>query len=331
MNVGYFLPDYTAYSQLLGTFSGIAPIPVSHDKEDTTTAKHLRSQVKLHGMGAFLLSNPTNPTGYVVEGKELEEWVRVAREEHCLFIMDEFYSHYMYEPKLPNDKREVHTVSSAEFVDDVDADPICIINGLTKNWRLPGWRVCWIVGPKHCINCLGSVGSYMDGGAPHPLQRAALPLLQPAFVKEDILALQAHFRQKRDFMLTELAKLGIKCRRPDSTFYIWADVSGLPKPLNHGIIFFEHCIRYRVICVPGIFFDVNPFHRRRFNKSPFISFVRMSYGPAWQNLRLAIDGMKKLVGFAKAGSSAPLEEGRRASMIYNSQPPLPDKVKEYVF
>ena len=51
-------------------------------------------------------------------------------------LMDEFYSHYMYEADTSSG-RPFHTLSSAEFVDDVNKDPICIVNGFTKNWRLP--------------------------------------------------------------------------------------------------------------------------------------------------------------------------------------------------
>ena len=308
VNVGYFLPDYTAYTQLLSEFQGISPISVAHDHPDgvSTSASHLKAQIQQHGLGAFLLSNPGNPSGKPVEGAELGEYVRIARDEHCLFMMDEFYSHYMYEPGLPGDTRPFHTLSSAEFVHDVDRDPVVIINGFTKNWRLPGHRVCWVVGPKHCIEVLSSIGSYMDGGANNPLQKAALPLLEPGFVQADALALQAHFRAKRDYMLTELAALGIKARTPESTFYIWADVSGLPPPLNNGVIFFEYCIRHKVICVPGIFFDVNPFQRRHYSRSLYVNHLRMSYGPAWPNLKQAIAGMHEIVGLARAGQLPPL-------------------------
>ena len=192
-------------------------------------------------------------------------------------------------------------------MEDVDKDPICIINGFTKNWRLPGWRVCWVVGPKHCIDVLSSVGSFMDGGANNPLQKAAVPFLQPDFVVADALALQAHFRAKRDYMVKELGALGIKARVPEATFYIWADVSSLPPPLNNGVIFFEYCVRHKVIVVPGIFFDINPFHRRRFHKSPYIDHLRMSFGPAWPNLHQAIAGMKEFVEAARAGTLPPLE------------------------
>ena len=60
-----------------------------------------------------------------------------ARETECLMMMDEFYSHYIY----PEDENEWgKTVSSAEYVEDVNTDPIIIVDGLTKNWRCPGWR-----------------------------------------------------------------------------------------------------------------------------------------------------------------------------------------------
>ena len=58
----------------------------------------------------------------------------------------------------------------------------------------------------------------------------------------------------------------------------------------------------------GIFFDVNPFHRRRFHKSPYIDKLRMSYGPAWPNLKQAVKGMKEIIELAKAGRLPPLGE-----------------------
>lgn len=51
---------------------------------------------------------------------------------------------------------------------DVNEDPVVLIDGLTKNFRLPGWRVCWVVGPKNLISALSQSGSFLDGGASHP-------------------------------------------------------------------------------------------------------------------------------------------------------------------
>lgn len=95
-NVGYFLPEYTAYSQLLGMFADIAAMPVPHTSGHSfPPASTLRRSVHTLGLGVFLMSNPCNPTGAVLRGKHLSEYVEIAREESCLMFMDEFYSHYL--------------------------------------------------------------------------------------------------------------------------------------------------------------------------------------------------------------------------------------------
>lgn len=66
---------------------------------------------------------------------------------------------------------------------DVNEDPVVLIDGLTKNFRLPGWRVCWVIGPKNLVSALSQSGSFLDGGASHPLQAAAIPFLDKEYVK----------------------------------------------------------------------------------------------------------------------------------------------------
>lgn len=88
--------------------------------------------------------------------------------------------------------------------------PIVILDGLTKNFRLPGWRCCWVVGPKALIAGLSQAGSYLDGGASHPTQVAAIPLLEPERVQQDKIALQKCFKAKRDHVLKRLADIGLQ-------------------------------------------------------------------------------------------------------------------------
>ena len=59
------------------------------------------------------------------------------------------------------------SISSAEYVEDVNRDPVLILNGLTKAFRLPGWRICWILGPEDYINALSSAGSFWMVGQIH--------------------------------------------------------------------------------------------------------------------------------------------------------------------
>lgn len=89
-----------------------------------------------------------------------------------------------------------------------------LINGLTKGWRLPGWRIGWVVGPKNLISALSQSGSFLDGGASHVLQAAAVPLLDHEFVQKEKLALQKTFRLKRDYVLDRLKKIGLEVKVP---------------------------------------------------------------------------------------------------------------------
>jgi aspartate/methionine/tyrosine aminotransferase len=104
-------------------------------------------------LGALLLSNPCNPTGDEVFGADLQAWVQLSGELRCSLIFDEFYSHYLYgeaQSACRNGKGSAHsacTNSAARFVDDVNADPVLIVDGLTKNWRYPGLRLWCTLGP----------------------------------------------------------------------------------------------------------------------------------------------------------------------------------------
>jgi aspartate/methionine/tyrosine aminotransferase len=187
-------------------------------------------------------------------------------------------------------------VSSSLYVEDVNRDPILIVNGLTKNWRCPGFRICWTVAPERIVRMLSSAGSFLDGGANAPLQKLSLPLMELDFIRRDTWALQRHFRAKRDFLLQELDRMGIKVQwKPNATFYVWADLSSLPPPINDCLVFFEECCREKVICVPGVFFDVNPGGIRHITKSKCINHVRFSYGPPKENLYLGMQKVEQII------------------------------------
>src|SRR6187549_497768 len=106
--------------------------------------------------------------------------------------------------------------SAARYVEDVDLDPEVIFDGLTKNWRYPGWRVSWTLGPKRVIEALASAGSFLDGGGSRPLQRAALAVLTADHARVEADAIRATFRKKRDLMVDGLRALGVRLERaPD--------------------------------------------------------------------------------------------------------------------
>src|SRR5580658_6740463 len=118
INMGHFIPDYTAYEELLSVFKAFTSIPILLRAESgyKISPEDLKEEILGRGLSALLASNPCNPTGQLMEGAELAAWCDLARECQCSMIFDEFYSHYIYthgkatKPKM---------VSAAEFVDDV--------------------------------------------------------------------------------------------------------------------------------------------------------------------------------------------------------------------
>lgn len=132
VNVGYFLPEYTAYEQMLSVFKRFVPIPTTLEEDQNyhIDPDTIRKEIAGRGLAVIVASNPRNPTGQVIQDEELEKLVKVAKERHTTLVMDEFYSAYIYE------EEEGKTVSISQFVDDVNEDPVILIDGLTKNFRV---------------------------------------------------------------------------------------------------------------------------------------------------------------------------------------------------
>jgi aspartate/methionine/tyrosine aminotransferase len=293
INMGHFIPDYTAYEELLSVFKAFTPIPILLEAKNgyKIPVADLKEEILGRGLSALLVSNPCNPTGQLMEGQELSEWCALARECQCSMIFDEFYSHYLY---TNGTSKKPRMLSAAQFVEDVESDPIIVVDGLTKNWRYPGWRISWTLGPKAVIEAIASAGSFLDGGANHPFQNAALPLLEPKNAGAEILAIQKHFKKKRDLLLSRLKKMGITADAvPEGAFYVWANLSKLPPPLDDGMNFFRECLKEKVIVVPGVFFDVNPGNRRSLMR--FKNYCRISFGPEIEKLKLGLIAMERVI------------------------------------
>jgi N-succinyldiaminopimelate aminotransferase len=302
INLGHFLPDYTAYEELLDVFRLFSPIPILLEASQgyAFSVGDLRREILGRGLSAILASNPCNPTGKHVRGEELAAWVRTAEELDCTLLLDEFYSHYVYgmgavtsgdtpEPPAPME-------SAARYVEDVDRTPVVIFDGLTKNWRYPGWRVTWTVGPREVIDAVASAGSFLDGGGSKPMQRAAVPLLAIEHARAETAAIQTTFARKRDLLVAGLKRLGVTIdREPEGTFYVWGSVADLPEGLDDGHAFFRAALEHRVIVVPGEFFDVNPGKRRAHRASRFRQHVRFSFGPSEPVLTRALARLEAMV------------------------------------
>jgi aspartate/methionine/tyrosine aminotransferase len=331
--LGYFTPDYTAYEDLLTTFPRIEPVWIQLREENgyRIDPAELRERVDDESLDALLISNPCNPTGVVIAGDDLRAWVLLSRERGATLLFDEFYSHYVYKDSLPLLEGEgqgggervrsshssthrpvrshpsigsqpVRSVSAAEFVEDVNEDRVILFDGLTKCFRYPGWRIGWVVGPRDVIRTLTAAGSFLDGGASRPIQRAAIEVLEPSRADQETNAVRAHFAEKQQITVEMLSAAGVrfpvmeqsKNGQLTGTFYAWGSVADLPPPLDTGLGFMRAAFKHRVLTVPGEYFDVNP-HRQRVGDSYLNGFVRFSFGPPKDNLIAGLERLTEMI------------------------------------
>jgi aspartate/methionine/tyrosine aminotransferase len=294
-NLGHLIPDYTAYEDLLHYHvHRIRAVPLQTN-EDTAFHLHstkLAAMIAQHNLRSFLFSNPCNPTGNLVQGDELAAYIDVGRRANCWLLADEFYSHFVYDANGAPGKAPV---SAAAFVEDVDADPVIIVDGLTKNFRYPGLRIGWAVGPSSVIGRVARAASAIDGGPPVALQRAAVQVLAPDVADQETNALRSAFARKRNLMLSCLRDLGVRFENESlGTFYLWGNVRGLPAGLQNADMFFRAALQHKVMTVPGRFFDVNPGAAKR---PPLVDdgWVRFSFGPPESNIRLGLDRLTGMI------------------------------------
>jgi aspartate/methionine/tyrosine aminotransferase len=282
------LPDYAAYEDILDRFAPrIRPVGVAATVTDGEPAA-LVDAVTAVGLRALLISNPRNPTGEVIAGGALAALVKGATATGCALLFDEFYSHYVYgDGTAP--------VSAAAHIDDVDDDPVLLFDGLTKNFRYPGWRLGWVVGPAETVSVIERVGQAMDGGPSQVVQRAAVAALEPGRADAETAAVRAHFAAKRDATVEGLRAAGIRVDpEPAGTFYVWGCLAGLPEPLRDAHAFFHAALDHRVITVPGPAFDLDPGHTRG-DTGAFDSYVRFSYGPPMASVETGLQRLAALV------------------------------------
>ena len=113
VDVGYLLPDYAAYDDILDRNAPrISPVPCPPPATRSRRRRRRRA-------AALLLSNPRNPTGEVIAGDDLRAPGRRLRTPPGrALLVDEFYSHYVYEPR-PRGRfgPAARPVSAAEHVE----------------------------------------------------------------------------------------------------------------------------------------------------------------------------------------------------------------------
>lgn len=163
---------------------------------------------------ALVLINPNNPTGSVYPDEVLKELIQIARENNLIVFSDEIYDKILFDGAT-------HT-STASLADDL---LFITFNGLSKNYRLAGFRAGWMIisGAKHkakdYIEGLEMLAS-MRLCANVPSQHAIQTSLGGYQSIDDLVAPGGRIWEQRNIAYEALNAIpGISCTKPKGALY----------------------------------------------------------------------------------------------------------------
>jgi aspartate/methionine/tyrosine aminotransferase len=159
-----------------------------------------------------LLATPSNPTGTSIAPAELARIVDVVRDKGGVAIVDEIYQGLSYDPAF-------------EACALALGDDIISVNSFSKYFSMTGWRLGWLVLPQALVEPVERLAQNLYICASSVAQHAAIACFDAESLAE-CETRRAAFRERRDFIVPALQKLGLEVPVvPDGAFYVWADCS----------------------------------------------------------------------------------------------------------
>ena len=156
----------------------------------------------------LILPFPNNPTGAIMEKKDLEE-IREVILKHDLFVIsDEIYSELTYKGKH---------VSIASLPDMQERT--ILINGFSKAYAMTGWRLGYACGPSLILQQMRKIHQFCIMCAPTTSQYAAVEAIKNG--DEDVRMMCESYNQRRRFLMNAFKEMGLECFEPFGAFYVF--------------------------------------------------------------------------------------------------------------
>ena len=217
----------------------------------------------------LILSYPNNPTGAIMEKKDLEALSEVIIKHDLMVISDEIYSELTYNGKH-------HSIASLPGM----RERTVVINGFSKAFAMTGWRLGYAMGPAEIISMMIKLHQYCIMSAPTTAQYAAIEALRNG--DKDIEHMRNEYDMRRRFVVGSFNSMGLQCFEPYGAFYCFPCVK------STGLTSEEFCTKLlhskHVAIVPGdAFGDCGE------------GFVRVSYSYSLNHLTEAIGRIKEFL------------------------------------
>jgi len=161
-----------------------------------------------------IFNSPSNPTGMVYTGEEMEKIARIIEKHEGLFIIsDEIYEHIIFEGQHVS-------MASFSFIND----RVITVNGVSKAYAMTGWRIGYIGAPLWIAKACNKLQGQFTSGVCSIAQRAALAAIEGKSDSHQVM--KEAFQRRRDLICGLLKEIkGLKIRVPQGAFYVMPDIS----------------------------------------------------------------------------------------------------------
>ena len=226
--------------------------------------EHITDKTKL-----LVLPFPNNPTGAIMEQKDLEAIAKVIIEKDLYVLSDEIYSELTY-------KEDHVSIASIPGMQE----RTILINGFSKAYAMTGWRLGYACGPRKIIEQMTKLHQYAIMCAPTTSQYAAVEALRNG--DDDVAMMREAYNQRRRYLVHAFKEMGLECFEPYGAFYIFPCIK------EFGMTSEEFASRFlmeeKVAVVPGTAFG-----------NCGEGFLRISYAYSLENLKEALGRMQKFI------------------------------------
>ena len=262
-------PCYVSYEPC-AVMADAVPVIINlkHENEFRLTAEELEAAIT-DKTKILILAFPNNPTGAIMEKKDLEAIAEVIIKHDLYVISDEIYSELSY--------NEAH-VSIATLPGM--RERTIMINGFSKAYAMTGWRLGYACGPEIIMKQMTKLHQFAIMCAPTTSQYAAVEALKHG--DGDVAEMRESYNQRRRFLMYQFREMGLECFEPYGAFYVFPCIK------EFGMTSEEFAMRFleeeKVAVVPGTAFgDCGE------------GFLRISYAYSIDDLKVALNRMKRFI------------------------------------
>ena len=262
-------PSYVSYVPCCVLANGTpVPIELKAENEFRLTAEELEAAITPKTK-LLVMPFPNNPTGAVMEKKDLEAVAEVVKKHDLFVLSDEIYAELTY---LENHVSIASIPGMRERT--------IVINGFSKSHAMTGWRLGYACGPEVIIKQMLKIHQFAIMCAPTTSQYAAVEALRNG--DEDVAMMREEYNGRRRYVLERFKEMGLSCFEPFGAFYAFPCIKDL------GMSSDEFATKLlqtkKVAVVPGTAFGACG-----------EGFLRISYAYSLDDLRIALDRVAEFV------------------------------------